>query len=420
MLSRTKLFANKFSELDYFSLFIVLILNIIGLAAIYSATSYTGSDIGFSHPFIKQLITLFAALFFLVFLFSVKKAFLESYALIFYIVGILLIIAPFFIGGTDATNTNRWFDLGFFRFQPSEFMKFFLIIMLAHFFSSTKISPNRVRYALIPLAIALLPTGIVFLQPDLGTSLVYMAIFMGILFSAGTRLYHIFLIVAPIITILAAFNITTFFIWGIIIGIIVLLNNANIWKMVSIFFLNIGVGLITPLIWGSLKAYQKQRIITLFNANLDPQGAGYQVLQSQIAIGSGGLKGKGFMNGTQTHLRFLPEQHTDFIFSVIAEEFGFIFVSIIFFLFLMLIIKWQRMAFSARDKFGTLIIIGSSTALLFHIFINVGMTIGIMPVTGKPLPFISYGGSFLITCYGLLALILNGNSEQIPQKDYYS
>jgi len=413
------LFMNKLKDLDWFSLFIVLILNGIGLVAIFSATQYIGSGITLSSPFIKQLLTVIISAVFFLMLFSVRKSFLKKFAPLFYILGILLILGPFF-SGVDSTNTNRWLDLGFFRFQPSEFMKFFLIIMLARFFSTTTIHRYSIRYSLYPLILTLVPTAVVFSQPDLGTSLVYIAIFMGILFASGTRLYHIFLLAAPVITILAAFSITSFFIWGIVIGLVVLFNTDNIMKTVTVFISNIAVGLITPLVWNSLKAYQKQRILTLFNTNLDPQGAGYQVLQSQIAIGSGGLKGKGFMNGTQTHLRFLPEQHTDFIFSVIAEEFGFILIALIFFLFLLLFIKWQRSAFSVRDHFGSLLIIGASTALLFHVFINVGMTIGIMPVTGKPLPFISYGGSFLLTCYGLLALILNGSTEQIPQKDLYS
>ncbi len=419
MFYKNKIISNKLGDLDIISLFLVLILTAIGLTGIFSATSYVDSQIRVSHPFIKQVITLGIALVFFFVLFSIRKSFLKNIALTLYIIGLLLVIATFFISN-DATNTNRWLDLGFFRFQPSEFMKFFLIIILAKFFSDTKIPRNSLYYTLVPLGLTLLPTFFVFLQPDLGTSLVYIAIFAGILFASGTRLYHIFLITAPIVTILAAFNITTFFIWGIITGIIVLFNNENIWKMVLVFVGNITVGLVTPIVWNGLKSYQKQRIMTLFNSSLDPQGAGYQVLQSQIAIGSGGLRGKGFMNGTQTHLRFLPEQHTDFIFSVIAEEFGFVMVAVIFFIFLFLFIKWQRMAFSVRDRFGATLIIGASTALLFHVFINVGMTIGIMPVTGKPLPFISYGGSFLLTCYGLLALILNGNTEQIPQKDLYS
>jgi rod shape determining protein RodA len=235
------------------------------------------------------------------------------------------------------------------------------------------------------------------------------------LYASGYRVYYIFLLIAPMITVVAAFNLTAFTIWGILLGLIIFFNQTNIFASVGIFIGNIVAGLITPLIWNHLKPYQQIRILTMFNAKLDPLGAGYQVLQSQIAIGSGGLRGKGFMAGTQTHLRFLPEQHTDFIFSVIAEELGFIMVVILFILFFTLFTRWFRMAYQTRDKFGAMLIVGATVVLLFHFFINIGMTVGLLPVTGKPLPFLSYGGSFLVTCYGLVGMILNGNSEQIPR-----
>lgn len=410
---------NKLDDLDFISLILVAILTIFGLLTIYSATMFNDTITLMGQPFIKQIFWLAISFFVFFFIYTLRKNFLQENGIIFYIFGIISIIIPFFQHGSS-TQTNRWLDFGFFQMQTSEYMKFFLIIMLAKYFSETKMSKNQLRYVFLPLFLALLPTGIVFSQPDLGTSMVYLAIFGGMLFVSGARLYHIFLLTAPIITILAAFNITTFFIWGIIMGIIIFINHRNIFTMVFVFVLNVTVGLITPIAWNSLKPYQQQRILTLFNANLDPQGAGYQVIQSQIAIGSGGFRGKGYLSGTQTHLRFLPAQHTDFIFSVIAEEMGFATIIILFAVFLFLLIRWARMAYNVRDKFGSMLIVGASTAILFHIFINIGMTLGLMPVTGKPLPFISYGGSFLMTCYGLVALILNGNSEQLPQKHSYS
>jgi rod shape determining protein RodA len=404
---------DKISELDFLTLAIVLVLTIIGLFSIYSASSAGKTDQG-SSPFVIQLIALFLGLGFFVLIYITPKQFLLSNAWFFYIVGVLLLLIPFFTSGTIA-ETNRWIDLKIVRVQPSEFMKFFLILILARYFSTTKNSTEAFRYVFKPLILTLIPFVLVFIQPDLGTSLVYLAVFIGMLYASGYRVYYIFLLIAPMITVVAAFNLTAFTIWGILLGLIIFFNQTNIFASSGIFIGNIGVGLITPLIWNHLKPYQQTRILTMFNAEMDPLGAGYQVLQSQIAIGSGGLRGKGFMAGTQTHLRFLPEQHTDFIFSVIAEELGFIMVVILFILFFTLFTRWFRMAYQARDKFGAMLIVGGTIVLLFHFFINIGMAVGILPVTGKPLPFLSYGGSFLVTCYGLVGMILNGNSEQIPR-----
>ncbi|MDK2976188.1 MAG: rod shape determining protein RodA [Candidatus Marinimicrobia bacterium] len=404
---------DKISELDFLTLAIVLVLTIIGLFSIYSASSAGKTDQG-SSQFVIQLIALFLGLGFFVLIYITPKQFLLSNAWFFYIVGVLLLLIPFFTSGTIA-ETNRWIDLKIVRVQPSEFMKFFLILILARYFSTTKNSTEAFRYVFKPLILTLIPFVLVFIQPDLGTSLVYLAVFIGMLYASGYRVYYIFLLIAPMITVVAAFNLTAFTIWGILLGLIIFFNQTNIFASSGIFIGNIGVGLITPLIWNHLKPYQQTRILTMFNAEMDPLGAGYQVLQSQIAIGSGGLRGKGFMAGTQTHLRFLPEQHTDFIFSVIAEELGFIMVVILFILFFTLFTRWFRMAYQARDKFGAMLIVGGTIVLLFHFFINIGMAVGILPVTGKPLPFLSYGGSFLVTCYGLVGMILNGNSEQIPR-----
>jgi len=176
--------------------------------------------------------------------------------------------------------------------------------------------------------------------------------------------------------------------------------------------LNLSLGLATPVLWNTLKPYQQQRIATLLNMDADPQGAGYQVIQSKIAIGSGGLFGKGIGHGTQTHLKFLPEQHTDFIFSVIGEEYGFIGVVIVLFLFLSFILLCLYIAYRQKDRFCSLCLVGIASIIGIHVTINVAMTVGLMPVTGLPLPFISYGGSFLLTCCILLGLALNIGSDK--------
>ncbi len=399
----------KISEIDVPSLILVFVLTGCGLIAIYSATSFIGAESNMQY-FWKQMLGILGGLAMFIMLFSVRKSFLLSYAEVLYIVGTVLIILPFILSMVTS-GTNRWINLGGFQIQPSEYMKFILIIMLAKAFSETRRSPAQAGYVLYPLGILAIPAILVFLQPDLGTTLIYFAIFAAMLFASGYKLYYIFLIVAPFITMLAAFNSWVFLVWGITMAIVIFLNNKNILFSVGMFLMNILVGVMTPFFWNTIKPYQQQRILTMLNPHLDPMGAGYQVIQSQIAIGSGGLVGKGFMQGTQAHLNFLPEQHTDFIFSVISEEFGFIGITLILFVYCFLVLRWYRMAISAKSTFSAMLIIGGTTALLAHIFINVGMTVGLLPVTGKPLPFISYGGSFLMTSFGLVGLVLNGNAE---------
>ena len=399
----------KISEIDVPSLILVFVLTGCGLIAIYSATSFIGTESNMQY-FWKQMLGILGGFAMLIMLFSVRKSFLLSYAEVLYIVGTVLIILPFILSMVTS-GTNRWINLGGFQIQPSEYMKFILIIMLAKVFSETRRSPLQAGYVLYPLGILAIPAILVFLQPDLGTTLIYGAIFTAMLFASGYKLYYIFLIAAPFITMLAAFNSWVFLVWGITLAIIIFLNNKNILFSVAIFLMNILVGVMTPFFWNAIKPYQQQRILTMLNPHLDPMGAGYQVIQSQIAIGSGGLVGKGFMQGTQAHLNFLPEQHTDFIFSVISEEFGFIGITLILFVYCFLVLRWYRMAITAKSTFSAMLIIGGTTALLAHIFINVGMTVGLLPVTGKPLPFISYGGSFLMTSFGLVGLVLNGNAE---------
>jgi rod shape determining protein RodA len=176
---------------------------------------------------------------------------------------------------------------------------------------------------------------------------------------------------------------------------------------IAYFILNIAIGLVTPLLWNQLKDYQKQRITTFWNPEADPLGAGYQIIQSKVAIGSGGFLGKGFLQGSQTQLRFLPEQHTDFIFAVIGEEFGFIGILFGLVLFTIFLFRIIRMANVYKNHFSSIFAIGAVTIIAFHMFVNMGMTIGIFPVTGLPLPFVSYGGSALITNMIIVGIILN-------------
>jgi rod shape determining protein RodA len=208
---------------------------------------------------------------------------------------------------------------------------------------------------------------------------------------------------------IASFNYYTFFFAMICIAGLLVLFRRGLKISFVIMLLNIMVGIITPLLWNQMHVYQKHRILTFLGLEMDPKGSGYQVIQSKVAIGSGGILGKGLFNGTQTQLRFLPAQHTDFVFSVIGEEAGFIGSFFVIILFLMLIIRGIHIASKVRNQFGSLLVLGAVTILGFHVVVNIGMTVGMMPVTGLPLPFLSYGGSFLIVCMILIGLIINAS-----------
>ena len=253
----------------------------------------------------------------------------------------------------------------------------------------------------------LVPTLLVLLQPDLGTALVYIAIFIVVIFWAGIKPLHFFLLLAPMVSMLASFQTLSFFIWMGIIIVVLYLGKLPFWTSVLNFVVNVGLGGVTNLLWGLLKPYQQQRLLSMIDAEADPLGAGYQLSQSLTAFGSGGGFGKGFGQGTQTHLKFLPEQHTDFVMTVIGEEFGFVGVTIVISFFYLLVTRLINQAYSSKYRFDSVVLIGISAIIVFHAFVNLGMIVGLMPVTGIPLPFISYGGSFMITSMMLIGLASN-------------
>ncbi|NLP43192.1 MAG: rod shape-determining protein RodA [Peptococcaceae bacterium] len=282
---------------------------------------------------------------------------------------ILLLILVFFVGAT-AKGAQRWIPvIGGFNIQPSEFAKILLIVTFAHYLSQRRDRLNNVKDFIPPLIFVLPPTLLVFLQPDLGTALVFGAIFIGMMFVAGANPWKF---------------------GAIIIGCIA--------TVIGAVFLHFAKDLPWPLSYLEglplpLEDYQLARLLVFIDPAADKSGAGYHVIQSVWAIGSGGLWGKGYREGTQAQLNFLPEHHTDFIFSVIGEEFGFIGTSIVLFLFCIFLLRMISIAMKARDDFGLLIVAGFVSMLAFHILVNVGMASGIMPVTGLPLPFLTAGGS---------------------------
>ena len=384
-------------------LFLALFLSFIGLVALNSI-SYQNTTI-IQNPFYKQLFFLFIAFFSFSFSFITPKYIIHKYAFIIYGVGIFIVILPFF--GSPHSGTYRSLNVGLpFNFQPSEFVKIFSVIALARYLSDNNLKIYKFRSIVLPILIALFPTLIVLNQPDLGTALVMLSIVFPMLYWAGARPFYLFLLIAPILSILTAFDVILFSMWALIIAIVIFYARTKIIAGVGYFFGNIFFGLLARPIWDMLNSYQQNRIITFVYPEKDPLGAAYQIIQSKTAIGSGGFFGKGWGYGTQTHLKFLPVQESDFILSVIGEELGFIIIATILITFGYLLNTIIRYSFLSKDKFSSLILLGIGSIILAHVFVNTAMTVGLIPVKGLPLPFISAGGTFLVTSYLMIGLIM--------------
>jgi len=271
-------------------------------------------------------------------------------------------------------GATRWFKLGFITVQPSEIMKVFLVLSLAKYFHNIEAEEiQKIKYVAPPLFLVFLPAGLIFAQPDLGTSLILLFVGFVILFVAGVMMWKF-----------------------VLTGIISLISMPILW----FFFLH---------------EYQRNRIKNFINPDSDPMGTGYNIIQSKIAVGSGGLFGKGFVNGTQSQLGFLPEKQTDFIFTILSEEFGFIGSVSILILCILIVFTSILMATRSLNQYSRLVIVGISSIFFFHSFINIGMTIGLLPVVGAPLPFMSYGGTITATMLIGFGFVLNvrlyNNSE---------
>lgn len=337
-------------------------------------------------------------------------------AWVFYAICILLLVAVE-VMGHSALGAQRWLQLGPMKIQPSEYAKLGLIIILAKVLSEKNIhSPEGFMQSLGVVAV---PWLLIFKQPDLGTSLVYGAITMGMLFWAGLPVSTLFKMVSPIVSLVVCMPFVLFDDPAVHRAVVLLmalyLGGLGLWLFMTrkqhwlvpagVWLANLGAGLAMPLAWSILKEYQKNRIRTFINPEADPLGSGYHVIQSMIAVGSGGVFGKGLFQGTQTQLHFIPEQHTDFIFSVVGEEMGFIGGIALLALFVLVLVRGLVIADRAKDKFGSLLAIGIVTMLTFHLFVNMGMATGIMPVVGIPLPLMSYGGTALMTNFAAIGLL---------------
>ncbi len=351
-----------FQNFDWTLFALVMSICAIGVVNIYSTGFSLGENA--SPLYLKQMQWVFFGLFFMMVAFLIDYRYINRAAYGLYVFSVVSLIAVALFGHT-ANGAQRWISFGVFLFQPSELMKISIILALARYFDDHKSrEPYRLRELLIPFGMVMIPCALILKQPDLGTAL------MIVIVSAS----------------------------------IVLFIGMN-WKSVAIAVASIFVML--PLAWHFLKDYQKNRLLTFLSPENDPLGTGYHIIQSMIAIGSGGFLGKGFLKGYQTQLKFLPEQQTDFVFSVFAEEWGFLGGLALMVGFTSLIIWGLKIALHSKDLLGTIIAFGITALIAWQVLINMGMVLGVLPVVGIPLPFISYGGSAVVSLMAAIGLLMN-------------
>ncbi len=395
---------NLKDKLDLYVFIPVVSLILLGLISIYSATyANTLAQSNFE----KQLYFVLAAiLIFLIVHFLPTNTF-KVISIPSYIFSILLLILVLIIG-KKVSGSKSWIGFGIFSFQPSEFAKIATILMLSNFLSRNNTEINSFRDILFALAIGFTPVFLILLEPDMGSSLVYMFLILVLLFKKGISLFWLIVVISPAMTAISAiFGLTTFIVTLIFLLGVLFYLNKDLFLNSSVLALNLAAGFFADYVFNLLSPHQQARILSFLDPFSDPLGTGYNSIQSMVAVGSGGLFGKGFMNGNQTQLQYIPEQWTDFIFCSISEEFGFIGSTLVIILFLVLLIRILKNSSQTKDEFLSLTQVGIFSVLFIHFFINVGMVIGLVPIIGVPLPFVSYGGSSLITNVIMISIVTN-------------
>jgi rod shape determining protein RodA len=322
---------------------------------------------------------------------------------------LLLVLIFIGSGAGTAASTKSWLSIGGVRLgQPSEFAKIAVVLMLARSLSGQRSAPTTLIALWKPALIVLIPWLLVMAQPDLGTGIVFIGIFFAMLFWSGVPWPLLIMAASPAVSLILAFGPGVWGAWFLMLLALVAWVRPAIVEGAVLVAANVAMGVVAPVLWERLNPYQQRRLLVFLDPSSDPRASGYHVIQSQVAIGSGGVSGKGFTEGSQKRLAFLPEQQTDFIYSVVGEELGFLGVTLTLALFCLFLLRTVRVASRAANPFASLVAFGLTAAWFTHIIVNIGMTVGLMPITGIPLPFFSYGGSFMLACWiavGMLALI---------------
>jgi rod shape determining protein RodA len=387
--------------LDRVMLSVMAVLLVIGLMAVYSATVGEAERL-----WQKQAVYAAIGLVFMAGIYVIPPRVLYAAAYPLYGLSLLPLLYIIVFKGN---SVERWIALpGGFNLQPSELTKIALLLAMARFLSFQPVSLSAPRTLFMPFLLFFVPFVLVLLQPNLSTALSFVAMTAMMMFFAGLSVRDLFFLASPLFSVILTFNNYAWAALFIVLIAVMWRTQASLRSAVFWLVTNIAAGYAAIFVWNKiLFAHQRDRIMTFVDPQMDPQGSGYQVLQSKVAIGSGGFFGKGYLNGTQTNLSFLPEEHTDFIFSVIGEQFGFLGCVLVLGLFFLLLQRIMGVAVDTRSRFTSLVAVGLTGIFSFHVIVNVSMTMGMMPVTGLPLPFLSYGGSFLISCMMMLGILVN-------------
>ena len=383
-------------------------LTLFGIAMIYSAGVVYVPNPVTQGAWVRQSAWFALALTAFTVLARVPMRWIEWVAVPSYVISVLLLGITLVIGTGSGTaaGVRSFIDLGPIGFQPSEIAKLSTILVVARLLSERQAPLASLRELVAPSALVALPLGLVMLQPDLGTSMAFVGILFAVLYWAGTPVALLLLVASPVVGLFLSYDTS---IWSVyILGVIGLLYlyryRLLLFESVALVLANFASATISRPLWNSLATYQQNRILVFLDPEVDPRGAGYQVIQSKVAVGSGGLTGQGFLLGPQKRYDFLPEQHTDFIFSVIGEELGFVGTLLAITAFAFILWRLVRLAERAADPVAGLVLLGIFGAWLVHVFVNIGMTVGLVPITGIPLPFVSYGGTFLLMSWVTVAV----------------
>ncbi len=310
--------------------------------------------------------------------------------------------------GKQISGSKSWLVIGTIGFQPSEIAKIGTIMAIAAYLSRSNSNIDSFKEILITLAIGFAPVMLILMEPDMGTSIVFMGMILVMFFWKGISSFSLFVVLSPALVAIAAIFGTIYFIAALLLVVALLITfKKNLFFSASIFATGLSSGFFADYVYHALSPHQQRRIQSFLDPNADPLGSGYNTIQAKVAIGSGGLMGKGFLAGNQTQLQFIPEQWTDFAFCVIGEEFGFIGSILVLSVFLILFLRILKLCYNTKDEFMGLVSMGILSVYLIHFIINLGMVVGILPVIGIPLPFISYGGSSLLVNMFMLGILAN-------------
>jgi rod shape determining protein RodA len=392
---------------------VALLLSIYGVAMVYSAGQTEVPTVA-AHAYKQQIVWLLLGLGAAFVTTRASVRLLEWLTVPAYVASLLLLLITlaFGSGGGTAASVKGWLTIGGHRLgQPAELAKVTVVLMLARVLAARREPPRSLLELWKPALVVGIPWLLIMAQPDLGTGIVFIGICFAMLYWSGVPIPLLVLIASPAISLVFAFNTSLWGAWFLALLALVLWYRPFLAEGVMLMLANVAMGVIAPILWDRLAPYQRHRLLVFLDPSIDPRASGWHVIQSQVAIGSGGWLGKGFTMGTQKRLAFLPEQHTDFIFAVVGEEMGFIGVAVAISLFLFLLLRTVRVAERANDSYSSLIASGLAASWLVHVVVNVGMTLNLMPITGIPLPFFSYGGSFMLACWLSIGILVRISME---------